>query len=96
MGINAALKCYMGTYRLLRVIPKQALANEPEKSGYKTKQDCASTTRRSFTRIFLVNILMKMLNDVGKLGVSFPSEHWAKAGAYRLGRRSEASGMSPL
>ena len=56
MGINAALKCYMGTYRLLRVIPKQALANDPEKSGYKTKQDCASTTRRSFTRIFLVNI----------------------------------------
>lgn len=96
MGTNAALKCCMGTYRLLRVIPKQALANDPEKSGYKTKQIRASTTRRSFTRIFLVNILMKMLNDVGKLGVSFPSEHWAKAGAYRLGRRSEASGMSPL
>lgn len=56
MGTNAALKCCMGTYRLLRVIPKQALANDPEKSGYKTKQIRASTTRRSFTRIFLVNI----------------------------------------
>ena len=56
MGINAALKFCMGTYRLLRVIPKQALANDPEKSGYKTKQIRASTTRRSFTRIFLVNI----------------------------------------
>lgn len=96
MGTDAALKCYMGTCRLLRVIPKQALANDPEKSGYKTKQIRASTTRRSFTRIFLVNILMKMLNDVGKLGVSFLSELWAKAGVYRLGRRSEASGIFPL
>ena len=48
MGINAAFKCYMGTYRLLKVIPKQALANEPEKSGYKTKQGCKSTTRRFY------------------------------------------------
>jgi len=48
MGINAAFKCYMGTYRLLKVIPKQALANEPEKSGYKTKQGCTSTTRRFY------------------------------------------------
>ena len=48
MGINAAFKCYMGTYRLLKVIPKQALANEPEKSGYKTKHGCTSTTRRFY------------------------------------------------
>lgn len=46
MGTNAAFKCYMGTYRLLKVIPKQALANEPKKFGYKTKQNWTSTTRR--------------------------------------------------
>ncbi len=48
MGINAAFKCYMGTYRLLKVIPKQALANESEKSEYKTKQNWTSTTRRFY------------------------------------------------
>lgn len=53
MGINAAFKCYMGTYRLLKVIPKQALANDAKKLAYKTKQDCTSTTRRSFTRILI-------------------------------------------
>lgn len=46
MGTDAALKSQMGTSELLSVIPKQALADEPEKSGYKTKQNGASTTRR--------------------------------------------------
>lgn len=48
MGINAAFKCYMGTYRLLKVIPTQALANDAKKLAYKTKQNWTSTTRRFY------------------------------------------------
>lgn len=54
MGINTALKCYMGTYRLLRVIPKQALADDLEKSSYKTKQIRASTTRRFLILLIVI------------------------------------------
>ena len=51
LGIDAALKFHTGTYGLLSVIPKQALADDLEKSGYKTKQIRASTTRRFFDSI---------------------------------------------
>lgn len=54
LGIDAALKFHTGTYGLLSVIPKQALADDLEKSGYKTKQIRASTTRRVLILLIVI------------------------------------------
>ena len=54
LGIDAALKCHTGTYDLLSVIPKQALADDLEKSSYKTKQIRASTTRRFLILLIVI------------------------------------------
>lgn len=54
LGIDAALKCHTGTYELLSVIPKQALADDLEKSSYKTKQIRASTTRRFLILLIVI------------------------------------------
>lgn len=93
MGTDAALKSQMGASELLRVIPKQALADEPEKSGYKTKQGCASTTRRK--KKSCMN-MTNIPNDVGKLEVTFLFEHRVKARVHWLRRRSKALGVSSL
>ena len=54
LGIDAALKCHTRTYELLSVIPKQALADDLEKSSYKTKQIRASTTRRFLILLIVI------------------------------------------
>lgn len=48
------LSSIWGHIRLLRVIPKQALADDLEKSGYKTKQIRASTTRQILILLIVI------------------------------------------
>ena len=60
LGIDAALKCHTGTYELLSVIPKQALADDLEKSSYKTKQ--VRATARNLRYVSSVTELLRNMD----------------------------------
>ena len=45
MSTDTAFKFYIGIYRLLKVNPKQPLADDAKKLAYKTNQGRTSTTK---------------------------------------------------
>lgn len=67
MSADAAFKFYMGTYRLLKVNPKQPLADDAKKLAYKTNQGRTSTTKGENFKVLQIIAVTKVITYVTNL-----------------------------
>lgn len=67
MSADAAFKFYIGICRLLKVNPKQPLADDAKKLAYKTNQGHTSTTKGENFKVLQIIAVTKVITYVTNL-----------------------------
>lgn len=67
MSADAAFKFYIGICRLLKVNPKQPLADDAKKLAYKTNQGRTSTTKGENFKVLQIITVTKVITYVTNL-----------------------------
>ena len=67
MSTDAAFKFYIGIYRLLKVNPKQPLADDAKKLAYKTTQGRTNTTKGENFKVLQLIAVTKVIISVTNL-----------------------------